>query len=139
MAFEGLLISGSSLIQLIVRKQLKLIFTYQINKTIDAVYHNALFQGHSSFTNVLYPLKNLKTLESIVNTELHNLFNWLTSNKLAQNIKNSNFVIFRPHQKKLSYQPKINVFDDEKQKIVSLEQRTTLTHSLLEILPKNAF
>ena len=43
MAFEGLLISGCSLIQLIVRKQLKLIFTYWINQTLDAVYHNALF------------------------------------------------------------------------------------------------
>ena len=94
MAFEGLLISVCSLIQLIVRKQLKLISTYWINKTLDAVYHNALFQGHSSFTNVLYPLKNLKTLESIVNTELHNLFNWPTSNKLALNIKNLTLLFF---------------------------------------------
>ena len=38
-------------------------------------------QGSPRFTNVLYPHKNLKTLESIANTELHNLFNWLTSNK----------------------------------------------------------
>ena len=47
--------------------------------------------------NVVYPVKNLKTLDSIVNTALHNLFNWWTSNKL----KKSNFVIFRLHQKKL--------------------------------------
>ena len=47
--------------------------------------------------NVVYPVKNLKTLDSIVNTALHNLFNWRTSNKL----KKSNFVIFRLHQKKL--------------------------------------
>ena len=47
--------------------------------------------------NVVYPVKNLKTLDSIVKTALHNLFNWRTSNKL----KKSNFVIFRLHQKKL--------------------------------------
>ena len=47
--------------------------------------------------NVLYPVKNLKTLDSIVNTALHNLFNWRTSNKLEK----SNFVIFRIKKKKL--------------------------------------
>ena len=40
--------------------------------------------------NVVYPLK---TLDSVLNTALHDLFNWRTSNKL----KKSNFAIFRPH------------------------------------------
>ena len=52
-------------------------------------------------TNILYADKNLKSLELTVNAELHNLYNWLTSNKLTLNIKQSNFVIFRPYQKKL--------------------------------------
>ena len=62
--------------------------------------------------NVVYP-------DSIVNTALHILFNWRPSNKL----KKSNFVTFRPHQKKLNYQSQIYIFDNEKHKIVSLEQK----------------
>ena len=58
-------------------------------------------------TNVLYADKNIKFLELTVNRELHNLCNWLTSNKLTLNQKNSNSFIFHPHQKKLTYQPKI--------------------------------
>ena len=45
-------------------------------------------------TNALYAHKDLKTLELTVNTELHNLYNWLTSNKRSLNIKKSSYVIF---------------------------------------------
>ena len=38
-------------------------------------------------TNILYAHKNLKLLEQIINTELHKLYNWLTSNKLTLNLK----------------------------------------------------
>ena len=37
--------------------------------------------------DALYAHKDLKTLELTVNAELHNLYNWLTSNKLSLNIK----------------------------------------------------
>ena len=49
--------------------------------------------------NSLYAHKDLKTLELTVNAELHNLYNWLTSNKLSLNIKKSNYVFFA-HTKK---------------------------------------
>ena len=39
-------------------------------------------------TNILYADKNLKDLETTVNNELQNLYNWLTANKLTLNIKN---------------------------------------------------
>ena len=52
--------------------------------------------------NSLYAHKDLKTLELTVNAELHNLYNWLTSNKLSLNIKKSNYLIFRPYQKNRS-------------------------------------
>ena len=39
------------------------------------------------------------------------------------NIKKSNYVIFRPHQKKLNYQPQIYIFDNENNKKVSLERK----------------
>ena len=47
-------------------------------------------------TNILYADKNLKDLETIVNNELQNLYDWLTANKLTLNINKSNFVIFIP-------------------------------------------
>ena len=37
--------------------------------------------------DAFYAHKDLKTLELTVNAELHNLYNWLTSNKLSLNIK----------------------------------------------------
>ena len=55
----------------------------------------------------------IKTLELTVNAELHNLYNWLTSNNLSLNIKKSNYVIFRPYQKKLNYDPQVNIFDND--------------------------
>ena len=67
-------------------------------------------------TNVLYADKNVKDLETLVNVELQNLYNRLTANKLILNINKSNFVIFNPYQKRLSYQPKLCMFDNEKNK-----------------------
>ena len=40
----------------------------------------------------------------------------MTANKLILNINKSNFVIFHPYQKRLSYQPKLCMFDNEKNK-----------------------
>ena len=60
-------------------------------------------------TNALYAHKDLKTLELTVNAELHNLYNWLTPNKLSLNIKKSNYVIFPAYQKKLNYDHNIDV------------------------------
>mgnify|MGYP000037758894 FL=1 len=60
---------------------------------------------------MLYVDKNLKSLETIVNFELPNVYDWLIANKLSLNIKKSNFVIFRPRQKKLNYEVSLKVFD----------------------------
>ena len=46
-----------------------------------------LFADH---TNILYADKNLKSLENIVNIELQNLHEWLTSNKLTLNTTKTN-------------------------------------------------
>ena len=79
-------------------------------------------------TNALYAHKDLKTLELTVNAELHNLYNWLTSNKLSLNIKKSNYVIFRPYQKKLNYDPQVNIFDNESNKKVTLERKNFIKY-----------
>ena len=83
--------------------------------------------------NALYAHKDLKTLELTVNAELHNLYNWLTSNKLSLNIKKSNYVIFRPYQKKLNYDPQVNIFDNESNKKVTLERKNFIKYLQLLI------
>ena len=49
------------------------------------------------------------------------MFDWLTANKLTLNIKKTNFVIFRPAQRKLTYPPKIMILDNDQNKNVVLE------------------
>ena len=66
-------------------------------------------------TNLLYADKNLRTLELVVNSELHKVYEWLTANKLTLNIKKSNFIIFCPHQKKIDYQINLRIFDNDSQ------------------------
>ena len=68
--------------------------------------------------DALYAHKDLKTLELTVNAELHNLYNWLTSNALSMSIKKSSYVIFRPYQKreKLKHDPQVYVFDNDSNK-----------------------
>ena len=84
--------------------------------------HHHLYPFADS-TNILYADKNLKDLEKIVNNELQNLYDWLTANKLTLNINKYNFVIFHPYQKRLAYQPKLRMFDNEKNKCVRLESK----------------
>ena len=80
-------------------------------------------------TNILYADKNLKSLENIVNIELQNLHEWLTSNKLTLNTTKTNFVIFHP------YQPSLYMFDNEKNGNVTLESKNYIKYlGVLEIL-----
>ena len=46
---------------------------------------------------------------------------WLNVNKLTLNIKKSNFVIFRPHQKSVNYHPVINMYDNNSKQYTPLE------------------
>ena len=72
-------------------------------------------------TNLLYVDRSLKNLEITVNKELAKVSDWLIANKLTLNIKKSNFVIFRPRQKKLTPQPTIKLFDSNSQRLVTLD------------------
>ena len=54
-------------------------------------------------SNLFYAHKSLLQLETTVNNELHEVFNWLCASKLSHNIEKSNYVIFRPPQKLVNY------------------------------------
>ena len=69
-------------------------------------------------TNLLYADKNLRSLEVTVNKELASVCNWLMANKLSLNTKKSNFVIFRPYQKRMNFHVTIKLFDDENSSIL---------------------
>ena len=71
----------------------------------------------------LYADRNLKLLETVVNAELFNIYDWLISNKLSLNIKKSNFVIFRSRQKKLNHQINLRTFDHHTNSYISLERK----------------
>ena len=72
-------------------------------------------------TNLLYADKSLKSLESVVNSELVKLYNWLTGNKLTLNVKKSNYVIFRPYKKRIDYLVDIKIYDHNTKSFISLE------------------
>ena len=78
--------------------------------------------------NILYANKNVKALEITLIAELQKLHDWLTANKLALNIKKQNFAIFYSYQKRLAYQPKIFIFDNEKNRNVTLESKVYIKY-----------
>ena len=63
-------------------------------------------------TSLLYADTNLKSLEKTVNSELLKVSAWLNANKLTLNAKKSNYVIFRPYQRKLNYSVNIEMIDN---------------------------
>ena len=75
-------------------------------------------------TNLLHADNNLKNLQKTFNKELAKVSSWLIANKLTLNIRKSNFVIFRPYQKKIRYQSTIKLFDNNSQRLVALECKT---------------
>ena len=63
-------------------------------------------------TSLLYTNTNLKSLEKTVRGELLKVSDWLNANKLMLNAKKSNYVIFRPYQRKLNYLVNIEMIDN---------------------------
>ena len=53
---------------------------------IHACSKKLTFYLYADDTNLLYADRDLKSLESTLNTELINVCNWLTANKLSLNI-----------------------------------------------------
>ena len=52
-------------------------------------------------------------LESLINSELEKVLNWLCANKLSLNIDKSNFVIFGPTQRKLPKQVMLSIINNQ--------------------------
>ena len=72
-------------------------------------------------TSLLYANTNLKSLEKTVRGELLQVPDWLNANKLMLNAKKSNYVIFRPYQRKLNYLVNIEMIDNCTQNSTTLQ------------------
>ena len=81
------------------------------------LYINDIYDSSSLFAFYLFAddtsiiLANLKGTQSLVNHELGNVDEWLKANKQSLNIKKSNFVIFCPLQKNMSFIHRIRILD----------------------------
>jgi hypothetical protein len=53
-------------------------------------------------TSIYYSNSDIKQLEFVLNSELRKLDIWMKSNKLSVNISKTNYIIFRPRQKKIN-------------------------------------
>ena len=75
-------------------------------------------------TNLLYADKTLRSLEVTVKKELLAIVcNWLMANKLSLNTEKSNFVTFRPYQKRMNFDGTIKLFHHDKNSIILLERK----------------
>ena len=80
---------------------------------------------------MLYANKNLRELKNKkVNTELGNLCDWPSANKLSLTTitYKSNIVIFRPRQKSLPFIPRISVLDYEMNSHKPLKMKEYFKH-----------
>ena len=53
-------------------------------------------------TNVYYSGKNTSDVSNVLNQEMERVSDWLIANQLSINFKKTNYVIFKPRQKRLN-------------------------------------
>ena len=85
-----------------------LLFLIYIN---DMPYASKILDIHlfADDTSIFISNKNVEELETIVNSELVNISDWLISNKLTLNVSKSNFIIIHPPQRKRNKQVTIKI------------------------------
>jgi hypothetical protein len=64
-------------------------------------------------SNLFYSNRNLEVLERNLNEQLLKVHEWLCANKLALNVEKSNFVLFRPVQKKPNRSLNLKICDQQ--------------------------
>ena len=63
-------------------------------------------------TSLTYANGDLKKLETEINEEPFKVCSWLVVNKLTLNIEKTNYIIFRPSQKTISFHPSIKIINN---------------------------
>ena len=67
------------------------------------------FHHFADDANLFFQHRDISMLESLINSELEKVLNWLCANKLSLNIDKSNFAIFLPTQRKLHKQVMLSI------------------------------
>ena len=89
-----------------------LLFLLYINDLCDVT--NVLeFILFADDTNLFYSHKNQSSLANVINREIHKLSEWFRANKLSINIKKSNYMLFKPRQKRLNIELPISLNGDK--------------------------
>ena len=60
---------------------------------------------------------DIQNLQLILNSELLNISNWMKANKLSVNLSKTNYIIFRPRNKKLNHNLKLFLNGEELKRI----------------------
>jgi hypothetical protein len=69
-------------------------------------------------TNLFYSHDNLSSLMGLINSELCKLTEWFQSNKLSINTTKSNYIVFKPRQKRQKFDLKLEINNNEINKAV---------------------
>ena len=89
-----------------------LLFLLYINDLCDVT--NVLeFILFADDTNLFYSHKNQSSLANVINREIDKLSEWFRANKLSINIKKSNYMLFKPRQKRLNIELPISLNGDK--------------------------
>ena len=94
-------------------------------------------------TNIFFSHKDFKLLPEILNSDMLNLTQWCRANKLSINLKKSNFMVFRPRQRRqtpdISIQIDNNVIECVKETVflgVILDGHLSLRPHILSVSRK---
>ena len=75
-----------------------LLFLLYINDLAN-VSSTLFFILFADDTNIFYSHRSWQTLMETINTELENVNNWFSANRLTLNLDKTNFILFRSHRK----------------------------------------
>ena len=94
-------------------------------------------------TNLLFSSKNIKEIKKTLNNDLKLLYEWLCANRLSLNVAKTEFLVFRPPQKKLNERLVLrlngsNIFESSKIIYlgVILDSRLRWKHHINELTKK---
>ena len=63
--------------------------------------------------NIFFCHKDFNLLSETLNFEMCKLTQWCRANKLSINFKKSNFMVFRPRQRRQTLDPAIQIYDNK--------------------------
>ena len=89
-----------------------LLFLIYIND-LSKISHHLYMIMFADDTNVFLSGQNLAELESVMNSELKCMYEWLCANKLSLNINKTHYMIFAPARKKILYDCHLRIENEE--------------------------